>query len=139
MIPAQALIDAAERAQLLLRGLTVGAVMERGIEAINAAGLNPYCVNEGRASGQERISTDWLDAAIAAAKAAEEEVETKYRLEWYSNVSDSWVPDFHIDRDKDLIDKRMDECTAGTNKLRMIQKDTYTTVIEVREKEGLRG
>ena len=71
----RALIEAAERAKLLLRGLTVSEVMDRGMEAINAAGLNPYCINEGRASGQERISTDWLEVAISSAKAAEEGVE----------------------------------------------------------------
>jgi len=75
MTAMKALIEAAERAQLLLRGLTISEVMERGIEAINAAGLNPYCINEGRASGRERISTDWLGAAIASAKTAEEETK----------------------------------------------------------------
>jgi hypothetical protein len=77
MTPTRALIEAAERAKLLLRGLTVSEVMGRGTDAINAVGLNPWCVNEGRASGQELISTDWLDDAISSAKAAEEGVETK--------------------------------------------------------------
>lgn len=75
MTPTRALIEAAERAKLLLRGLTVGEVMERGIESINSAGLNPYCINEGRATGNEWISTDWLEAAISSAKAAEEGVD----------------------------------------------------------------
>lgn len=69
----QELIEAAERAQILLRGLTIRNVFDRGIEAINAAGLNPWAINEGRADGTERVSTDWLDNAIAAARAYEGE------------------------------------------------------------------
>lgn len=137
MTPTRALIEAAERAQLLLRGLTVGTVMERGIEAINAAGLNPYCMNEGRATGSERISTDWLDLAISSAKAAEEGVETTYDAQFFTKYGDDgdWITDYpamNLEQAKERA-----KSLSHRWKCRVVEKNTYTTVVEVREKEGL--
>jgi hypothetical protein len=62
------LIAALRRAQQLVRLLTVRQVIAAGDDAIDAAGLNPYCINEGQASGDERISVWWIEAAIAKAE-----------------------------------------------------------------------
>jgi hypothetical protein len=40
---------------------TVRQVIEAGDKAIGAAGLNPWCMNEGRADGTETISLWWLE------------------------------------------------------------------------------
>ena len=47
------------RAMILAGLVTVRQVIDAGDEAIEAAGLNPWCINEGRAEGYERIST-WM-------------------------------------------------------------------------------
>lgn len=60
------LLEAAKRAQILLRGLTIRDVFEAGNGAIDAAGLNPYCINEGMSDGSEGFESWWLDSAIAA-------------------------------------------------------------------------
>jgi hypothetical protein len=60
------LLAAAQRAQVLVRLLTVRQVIEAGNEAIDAAGLNAYCINEGLAEGHERLGFWQLDHAIAA-------------------------------------------------------------------------
>lgn len=60
------LIAAAKRADVLVRLLTVRQVIEAGDEAIDAAGLNPYCMNEGLAEGHERIGFWHLSSALAA-------------------------------------------------------------------------
>lgn len=60
------LIDAAERANKLIGLLTVRQVIEGGDEAIDAAGLNPWCINEGLADGSEAIGFWRLGHALAA-------------------------------------------------------------------------
>ena len=56
---------ALRRAEVLVPLLTVRQVIEAGGGAIAAAGLNPWCINEGRATGDERIGQQWwLTAAI---------------------------------------------------------------------------
>jgi hypothetical protein len=57
-------ITTLERARTLLSLLTIRQVIEAGDEAINAVGLNPYAMNEGRATGEEGINTYWFDDAI---------------------------------------------------------------------------
>jgi hypothetical protein len=61
------LIAALRRALPLIRLLTVRQVIEAGDEAIDAAGLNPWCINEGRATGDEFISGWWIESAIDSA------------------------------------------------------------------------
>ena len=63
-----ALAEALERALPLLRLLTVRQVIQTGDEAINAAGLNPWAINEGLATGGEPISIWWAEAALSLAK-----------------------------------------------------------------------
>lgn len=58
------LLTTLDRCKRLVQILTVRQVIESGIDVINAAGLNPWCINEGRAEGSERISTDFIDRAI---------------------------------------------------------------------------
>jgi hypothetical protein len=62
----QLLEDALRRASILLRACppTVRGVFEAGDKAIDAAGLNPWCINEGLASGDEEIDTWFIDAAL---------------------------------------------------------------------------
>jgi hypothetical protein len=55
-----------DRAQTLVSLLTVRQVIQAGDSAIDAAGLNPWCINEGRADGSARISAWWLAAAPGA-------------------------------------------------------------------------
>lgn len=50
----------------LLKTLTVRQVIEAGSWAIDAAGLDPWCINEGKATGDEQAIAGWrLDAARA--------------------------------------------------------------------------
>jgi hypothetical protein len=114
MTPQRALIEAAEEAKQILSDAGNSSFTDSIIEAMNI-----------------------LEAAISSAKAAEEGVETMYRLEWYSDVHKIWIPDAYLRRDKTFIEQRMDECEPGTTKLRMVQRDTYSTVLSVREKEVL--
>lgn len=51
---------AVARCRPLLALLTVRQVIEGGDDAIQASGLNPWCINEGRATGDERIDPWWL-------------------------------------------------------------------------------
>jgi hypothetical protein len=53
--------DLLRRCAVLVRLLTVRQVIEAGDEAIEAAGLNPYAINEGRATGDERLNPWWLE------------------------------------------------------------------------------
>lgn len=62
---------ALERAQTLLSLLTVKQVVEGGDETIQAAGLDPYCINEGLAQGDEKISTYFAELAILLGKSME--------------------------------------------------------------------
>lgn len=66
-------IEALERLEKVLPlfgALTVRDVLNAGDAAIDAAGLNPWCVNEGRATGDEPLSLWWLDDAIATIRSA---------------------------------------------------------------------
>lgn len=49
------------RALVLLRLPTVRQVINAGDDAIDAAGLNPWAMNEGLATGDERISPSFID------------------------------------------------------------------------------
>lgn len=57
-------LTALRRASHLVPLVTVRQVIESGDDAIDAAGLNPYCMNEGLADGHERICCWWLEDAI---------------------------------------------------------------------------
>jgi len=61
------LLEALKRAAKLVSLLTVRQVINGGDKAIDAAGLNPWCMNEGLATGDEPLSVDFIDAAIAKA------------------------------------------------------------------------
>lgn len=62
---------ALERAGTLVRLLTIRDVIDCGSTAIEAAGINPWCLNEGLAQGDENISTWWIDAALSREYRAE--------------------------------------------------------------------
>jgi hypothetical protein len=61
------LVAALERAQKLARLVTVRQVIEAGDDAIDAAGLNPWAINEGLAEGNEPIGAHFIDAALTLA------------------------------------------------------------------------
>jgi hypothetical protein len=72
------LVEALERMQALLplmRLITVRQAIEAGDRVINACGLNPWCINEGRATGSEPAISSWMlpniSDLIARAKASE--------------------------------------------------------------------
>ena len=50
-------LDELKKLRILMGLISVKQVIKAGDEAINACGLNPWCVNEGRATGDEKIST----------------------------------------------------------------------------------
>ena len=50
-----------DRARPLVALLTVRQVIQGGDDVIAASGLNPWCINEGRATGDEPISAWWLE------------------------------------------------------------------------------
>lgn len=62
------LLKALKVAAQLLQTVTIRQVFELGTDAVNAVGLNPWCMNEGRASGDETISLDFIHDAIAKAE-----------------------------------------------------------------------
>ena len=62
------LLEALKRAEHLVRLLTVEQVMQAGNAAVDASGLHPFALNEGRADKGDRLSTYWLSAAIAKAE-----------------------------------------------------------------------
>lgn len=49
-----------ERARPLVALVTVRMAIHGGDETIAASGLNPWCMNEGLATGDEGISTWWM-------------------------------------------------------------------------------
>jgi hypothetical protein len=53
-----------KRTNVLLRLLTVGQILRGGDEAILAAGLDPWCVNEGRAEMDDRWTPPWANTAL---------------------------------------------------------------------------
>lgn len=63
---AEALADALERAAKIASIVTVGQVFAAGDEFIEAAGLDPWALNEGRASPSDRISTWRFNAPLRA-------------------------------------------------------------------------
>lgn len=48
-------VDELKRAKTLLHALTIRGIFEAGDEAIEASGINPWCINEGLAEGNERF------------------------------------------------------------------------------------
>ena len=54
-----ALEEAIKRAAVLVPLLTVGQVFAAGMEAIEAAGLDPWCMNEGLANKDSTIGPQW--------------------------------------------------------------------------------
>lgn len=56
--------NALKRCSELVSILTVRQIIEAGDDAIKAAGLNPYCMNEGLAKGDEKIDAWWIEAAL---------------------------------------------------------------------------
>lgn len=60
-----------EKARQLVRLVTVRQVIRAGDKAIEAAGLNPYCIAEGLATGEEPLDIWSIDAVIARAKGGE--------------------------------------------------------------------
>lgn len=74
----QKLVSAAERIERLaplVRLLTIGQVVDAGSAAIDAAGLDPYVLNEGRAERDDRIHAWWLDSLADDLKALAEETK----------------------------------------------------------------
>lgn len=64
-----AVLKALQRAEELVPLLTVRQVIQAGDDAIDAAGFNPWCINEGRATGDECIGRQWwLTEAIEKVK-----------------------------------------------------------------------
>jgi len=61
------MLEALERARHLVRLVTVGMVIKDD-DAIEAAGINPWVINEGLADKDDAISAWWLDAVIAKAR-----------------------------------------------------------------------
>jgi hypothetical protein len=43
----------------LLRKITIRQVLDSGDEVISASGLDPWCINEGRATGDEPALSEW--------------------------------------------------------------------------------
>ena len=65
------MVEALKRAQVLCRLLTVRQVIiEGGDKYIEAAGLNPWAINEGLATGDERIDPPFIDTALKLAEEA---------------------------------------------------------------------
>lgn len=60
--------EALERCEKLVSCLTVGQVVDAGYDAIEASGLNPYCLNEGRAVREDQIDARFVRSALAQLK-----------------------------------------------------------------------
>lgn len=67
---------ALERANVLLRLLTVGQILQGGEDAIEASGINPWCVNEGRADRDDRWSPPWSSISPVSTLTTEKVTET---------------------------------------------------------------
>ena len=61
--------EALRRCLPLLSLVTVRQALDGGDRAVSASGLNPWCMNEGGATGREAIGTWWAEAALADADA----------------------------------------------------------------------
>lgn len=62
------LCDAMESMLPLIRLLTVRQVIQAGDDVINAVGLNPWCISEGLATGDEFVSVSKFERAIREAR-----------------------------------------------------------------------
>jgi hypothetical protein len=67
-----ALVAALKRVEVIASLVTVRQVIEAGDAAIEAAGLNPWAMNEGLADGTERVGTYFIDSALLLASGASE-------------------------------------------------------------------
>ncbi len=62
--------EALRRCLPLVSLVTVRQALDGGGKALEASGLNPWCLNEGLATGGERIGTWWAEAALETADAS---------------------------------------------------------------------
>lgn len=58
-----------DRLMTLARLVTVRQAIEAGDDAIAAAGLNPWCMSEGLATGDERVHLWWADDLVTRLRA----------------------------------------------------------------------
>lgn len=65
------MLEALKKAKELVKLITVRQVIDGGNAAIDASGLNPWCINEGLAYGNEPIDISFITAAISAAEGRE--------------------------------------------------------------------
>lgn len=64
-----ALVAALKRAKAVMKPKTIREIIQSGDDCISASGLNPYCMNEGLASGDEDFDCDFIDEALKQAGA----------------------------------------------------------------------
>ncbi len=69
------LVAALERTETLASLCTVEQVINAGDEYIDAAGLNPWCLNEGLAEGHETVDLYFATFALNKVKELEESHE----------------------------------------------------------------
>jgi hypothetical protein len=62
------LLEALKRVVVLAELVTIRQIIQAGDDAIKAAGLNPWCINEGLATGDETHSVLFAHAAIIKAE-----------------------------------------------------------------------
>jgi hypothetical protein len=62
------LLEALKRAVVLAELVTIRQIIQAGDHAIKAAKLNPWCINEGLATGDETHSLLFAHAAIIKAE-----------------------------------------------------------------------
>lgn len=112
MTPHRALIDAAEKYVEMSENADAHLVSELG------------------------AAHESLKAAISSAKAAEEGVETSYVVECErSGLTETWMRGDSKSAQECYREVVRDYPSA--NKIWLLRKDDYSTVISVREKEGL--
>ena len=61
-------------ARTLWGAVTIRDIMEQGDRAIQASGLNLWCINEGLATGDESAPTGWIDDIERSIEAEREKV-----------------------------------------------------------------
>ncbi len=54
-------------AKIVPATVTVRQIIEAGDDVIKAVGINPWCINEGQASGDEPVDVDFISDALANA------------------------------------------------------------------------
>lgn len=59
-------LQSVQRLVTLAELVTVRQAVDAGHEACDAAGLNPWCMNEGTATGNERVYLWWTDELLEA-------------------------------------------------------------------------